>query len=74
MFAAHPYNHFCTEYPPGRTNHTDTLNLFLTGTMLYQVVSTYPFYTYPALLLTGKYTQKHIQNLSKKKCIFERNL
>ena len=18
MFAAHPYNHFCTEYPPGR--------------------------------------------------------
>ena len=21
MFAAHPYNHFCTEYPPGQIGH-----------------------------------------------------
>ena len=27
MFAAHPYNHFCTEYPP-RVAHRPTLHKF----------------------------------------------
>ena len=42
MFAAHPYNHFCTEYPPGPKN---TFDLNLTSSLMpdnQQEVHTWP--------------------------------
>ena len=29
MFAAHPYNHFCTEYPPGGGNLYSEVDIML---------------------------------------------